>query len=393
MQHEYFLPGLHLKVPPRIEDFLSLLEGHFPGERQNLRTFFGEMEAVYRELYAEVDHTGGVPCFPDTVEEMVAFPRSHPHAFRWMETPFGGMLDAHFRDPRLRQFLSSLTGYLSDRPDTLTGGSMAPIFGYYFDGGFYPAGGSQSFADALAEVILQHGSRIYLGTAVRRLHIRDGRAVGVELSSGDTHHAEAVISNADVRKTFLELVGREYLPEDFAGRVHGLEFSASAFEVFLGVDYEPEVAPITKVSLDGRKVEIAIPSKVDASLAPPGHACLTLIRLVPQTEAVTWDRHAPDYALRKRCVGEDLISTAEKVMPGLREHIVWRQDGTPATCARYAWTTGGAIFGPAANRWRPTNKSPIERLYLAGAGVFPGPGIEAAVISGTLAANAIYRGP
>jgi phytoene dehydrogenase-like protein len=308
-----------------------------------------------------------------------------------METPFGEMLDAHFRDPRLRQFLSSLTGYLSDRPDALTVGAMAPVFGYYFDGGFYPAGGSQSFADALAEVILQHGGQICLRTAVRRLHIQDGRAVGVKLASGEIHHAEAVISGADVRKTFLELVGREHLPEDFAGRVQGLEFSASAFEVFLGVDYEPEIAPITKVSLDGGKVEIAIPSKVDPRLAPPGHACLTLIRLVPPVEAITWDRSAPDYSLRKRRGGEELISAAEKVMPGLREHIVWRQDGTPATCARYAWTTGGAIYGPAAHGWRPPNKTPIQRFYLAGAGVFPGPGIEAAVISGTLAADAVYR--
>lgn len=141
--------------------------------------------------------------------------------------------------------------------------------------------------------------------------------------------------------------------------------------MFLGVDYEPEIAPITKVSLDGRKVEIAIPSKADPSLAPPGHADLTLVKLVPQAEAITWDRNAPDYALRKRRVGEDLISTAERVMPGLREHIVWRQDGTPATYARYAWTTGGAIYGPAADQWRPPNKTPIERLYLAGAGVFP----------------------
>ncbi|MDN5294471.1 MAG: all-trans-retinol 13,14-reductase, partial [Eubacteriales bacterium] len=41
-------------------------------------------------------------------------------------------------------------------------------------------------------------------------------------------------------------------------------------------------------------------------------------------------------------------------------------------------------------QWRPPAKSPVERLYLAGAGVFPGSGIEAVVISGTLAADAVY---
>jgi len=68
---------------------------------------------------------------------------------------------------------------------------------------------------------------------------------------------------------------------------------------------------------------------------------------------------------------------------------VYRQDGSPATFARYAWTTGGAIYGPAAGQWQLARKTPIERLYLAGAGVFPGAGVEAVVISGTLAADAV----
>ncbi len=78
-------------------------------------------------------------------------------------------------------------------------------------------------------------------------------------------------------------------------------------------------------------------------------------------------------------------------MPGLRSHIVYRQDGSRATFARYAWSTVGAIYGPAIGHWRPPAKGPIEGLVLAGASVFPGAGIEAVVISGTLAADAICQ--
>ncbi len=88
-------------------------------------------------------------------------------------------------------------------------------------------------------------------------------------------------------------------------------------------------------------------------------------------------------------MGDSLIALAEHTLPGLSEHIVYRQDGSPATFARYAWTTGGAIYGPALGQWRPPAKSPVERLVLAGAGVFPGAGVEAVVISGTLAADAL----
>jgi phytoene dehydrogenase-like protein len=131
------------------------------------------------------------------------------------------------------------------------------------------------------------------------------------------------------------------------------------------------------------------PSRVDPGLAPPGHAAITLLTLVPRVEATTWDRRTPDYARRKREFGDVLVALAERVLPGLREHIVFREEASPATFARYAWTTGGAIYGPTG-QWRPPAKSPVERLYLAGAGVFPGAGIEAVVISGTLAADAVY---
>jgi len=388
--HEYVLPGFRLKVPGTAEELVEALQARFPAEREAIAAFFAEMEGVYRDLYAGVERTGGVPCPPRTPGEMLAYPRTHPYAFHWMDIPYTVMLERFFQDASLKRFLLLLTGYLSDRPEALTAAQMAPLFGYYFDGGCYPVGGSQALADVLADVIEAHGGRVLMRAPVERILIEEGRAAGVILAGRQVHRAGAVISNADVRKTFLELVGREHLPPDFVRRIEGLEFSTSAFAVFLGVDFVPDLEPVTLVHTeDGRGLGIMTPSSVDPGLAPPGHAAITLLTLVPQAEATTWDRRMPDYARRKREFGDALITLAERVLPGLREHIVFREEASPATFARYAWTTGGAIYGPAG-QWRPPAKSPVERLYLAGAGVFPGAGIEAVVISGTLAADALY---
>jgi len=306
-----------------------------------------------------------------------------------MDVPFGRMLGDYFRDPRLREVLSVLTGYLSDDPMSLTVGAMAPIFGYYFDGGFYPAGGSQALADALVGAIEQRGGQVRLRTAVSRILVEGGRARGVSLASEETVRARAVVSNADLRRTFLDLVGPEHLPADFVRRIEEIEPSTSAFAVFLGVNYVPDVEPLTIHSGEEGTVAIAIPSKVDPSLAPPGHASVTLLTLIPSTEAATWDRKTPGYAARRRAMGDRILRLAECVLPGLTARIVYRQDGSPATFARYAWTTRGAIYGPAVGQWRPPARSPVESLVVAGAGVFPGAGVEAVVISGTLAADAL----
>ncbi len=387
MQHEYILPDVRLKIPEDADEFAAKLGERFPDEAENIRSFFEEMRHLYEDMYADVEENGGVPGGPKTVEETLAYPQEHPYLYRWMKVSFGDMLDQYFTNPRLKRFLITLTGYLTDDPSLLSAMAMAPIFGYYFDGGYYPAGGSKKLADALVAVIEAHGGHVRLRTPVQRILIENGRGTGVELAkTGEIHRAKAIISNADVKRTFEELVGMEHLPEDFAQQIRALKPSTSAFEVFLGVDFVPDLAPMTIIENLG----IIIPSKADPSLAPDGHAAITLIHLIPQEEAATWDRKAKGYTRRKRAYGDELIARAEKVIPGLSQHIVYRQEGSPRTFERYAWTTAGAIYGVNWDSPKPPMKTPIPRLYLAGAGVFPGPGVEAVVISGVMVADKIY---
>jgi len=386
---QYVLPELRVKVPDRIEDFAEVLAQRFPAERERIARFFADMQAAYHELYSDVDRTGGVPRPPATVEETLAYPSAHPHVFRLMHTPFPRLLDESFRDAGLKRVLTTLTGYLTDRPEHLGALAMIPIFGYYIEGGYYPLGGSQRIADALVEVIERHGGTVSLRAPVKRILVEEGRAGGVELADGRTMLAEALVSNADARRTFLELVGTEHLPGEFVERVRDLRPSTSAFMVFLGVEGVPDIEPMTICRDDEPGLAIATTSKVDPALAPAGHSNVTLVRLMPSTHDGTWNRRSPDYARRKRRAGDELVERAEQLIPGLRGRIVYRQDASPATFERYAWTTGGSIYGPALGPWRPPAKSPIAGLVLAGAGVFPGAGLEAVVISGTLAADAL----
>jgi phytoene dehydrogenase-like protein len=133
-----------------------------------------------------------------------------------------------------------------------------------------------------------------------------------------------------------------------------------------------------------------IPSNVDSSLAPTGHATVTLLRLLPEKDSAKWDRKSPGYAERKRVYADEMIASAAEIIPGLQQHITYRQEGTPATFARFAWTTNGSIYGPAAGQKRLTIKTPIKNLYVAGSGVMGG-GVEAAAIAGIHAANEIYK--
>jgi phytoene dehydrogenase-like protein len=393
---EYVFSGIRFQVPHDWKDFVNLLGTYFPAEKMNILAFFDEMKGIYDDIYRDLDVRKGVIGPPETVEEMMKYPLTHRYLFRWLNKSYLEMLNKYFSDARLKEILCTLTGYLTDDPKALQAFSMAPIFGYYFDGGYYPKGSSQALADALVSVIRNNGGTVLLNTRVRRILVKEGAADGVSVESTpprqartDVYKAGIVISNADIKQTFLHLIEPDSLPAEYLKRLQDIEPSTSAFMVFLSLDYDPPLAPLTFYMPDtGPGVGIAIPSKLDSNLAARGGSALTILTLIPNSEAKEWNRGTPDYGLRKEKFMEQLIDAVASLLPDLRSHIVYKEAATPATFLRYTSSCEGAIYGPKLGQGL-SFKSPIRNLYLVGSGTFPGAGTEAVVISALNAANDI----
>jgi phytoene dehydrogenase-like protein/phosphopantetheinyl transferase/acyl-CoA thioesterase FadM len=377
VDHEYILPNFRLKVPRKVSDFADLLCGQFPKEKEGLLAFFKEVTVCFEELYTR---------------DMLRIERKRLQIDKWRNVSLMAMLDTYFRDDVLKKVLLTLAYYITDDPHSLSVLTALPCFGYYIKGGRYPVGGSQVLSDTLASSIKQNGGELRLRTLVSNILVERGHVTGVKLTNADVINADIVISNADLRRTFLELVGQEHLPSYFRQRIEKLRPSTSAFMVSLGVDFVPGVNPATFLADEMGSLGIMVPSKVDPSLAPPGYSCIALIDQLPHDEAHTWDRSEPGYRKQKERYGDELIKRAEKALPNLREHIVYRQDASPATFARYARTTNGAIYGLAIDEWKPSIKTTIKGFYLAGAGTSARPGVEDAIYSGIMAADAILEG-
>ncbi|HYA73012.1 MAG TPA: NAD(P)/FAD-dependent oxidoreductase, partial [Roseiarcus sp.] len=401
LDHSYRLPGLVVDVPRDWRDYVALLGRLFPRDAAGFAPLFTEIRAIFDAMQATGRDHGGIPGSPRGVDAMLAFAREHPLAVRWLDRPFDELVARHIGDPEARRVIGALTGYVSDGRETLTCAQMAPLFGYYFHGGYYPAGGSGRLADALVEAIEARGGEVRLKTRVARILVVQGRAAGLELADGTRVAAGAVVSNADLKRTFLELVDPQLLARDFRARIDAAEPAPSAFMVHLGVDYIPEGRPA--IHLHGENsVGVEILSKVDPSAAPPGHSTIGLIKLLTHAEALKWFppeggedwkawRFSSEYEERKRALGDSLIAAAETVLPGLSKHIVYRSEASPVTYARYDLASAGAIYGVTRSARLKGAKSPIPGLVVAGAATH-GPGVEAVVISGASAAEALVPG-
>ena len=231
-------------------------------------TFLAEIAAICHDLYATLDDSG-LPVSNRPAEAVLAWSAQHRHAARWMHSSYADMLAAFISSPRLKNLFTTIAEYVTDEPERLTVGEMAPLFSYYFEGGFYPAGGSQKLANLLRTIIEENVGNVRLRTRATRILIEDGRAAGVVTADGTLHPARFVIANGDVATTFCDLVGQFPLPSRYSQRMRALRRGPSAILMSVGLDFVPSLPARVFASVGDLHFGIGNPSIIDPSLAPP----------------------------------------------------------------------------------------------------------------------------
>src|SRR5580698_4761491 len=79
----------------------------------------------------------------------------------------------------------------------------------------FARGGMGAVTKSLAASFKASGGKIRVAAPVSRVLVKGGRATGVALEDGEEIHASLVISNLDVRRTFLKLMEEKDLPQEF----------------------------------------------------------------------------------------------------------------------------------------------------------------------------------
>jgi phytoene desaturase len=310
------------------------------------------------------------------------------------------------RDERVAQMLDHFTQYVGSSP-FLSPAVLCSIAHMQTSGGvWYPVGGTRAVAEALRALGERHGVEYRNRTDVKKVLVRDGRAVGVELSHGTEISSSAVISNMDSMRTYTELVGgaagSHYRKAGFepacSGVVlylglskryehllhHDFVFSDDAEEEFDWIYRRGEPAP-------DPTCYIAAPSGTDPTVAPPGGEALYILVHTPHLrDHHDWKKMLPSY---RRTIIDKLKRTAR--LSDLEDRIVFERHLTPQDIHNRYKVLNGAIYGLASHgkftgAFKPGNRSrQVEGLYLAGGAAHPGPGMPMVMMSGWIAADAL----
>ena len=291
--------------------------------------------------------------------------------------------------------------------------------------GFYGhvMGGMGAITQALAASGRRLGVEIRTSAPVAQIEVRDGRARGVVLEDGTVIRARIVLSNADPKRTFLKMVAASELPNEFLHSIRGIKMEGPCAKVNLVLDVEPRftgTSPtatalertfytlVSSLAFAERCYDIAkfgeipeelwvdcvVSSNADPSLAPSGKHILTcFVQYVPyHLREGNWDE-------KRELLGNRVIKKIGEYAPNVPNAIVACQVLTPLDLERtYGLTEGNIFHGDLRLEqlffMRPVSgwaqyRTPVDGLYLCGAGTHPGGGVTGA--PGHNAAHQVLR--
>lgn len=275
----------------------------------------------------------------------------------------------------------------------------------------HAVGGMGAITQAMARAAGAAGAVIRLDAPVARVVVENGRAVGVELKSGEVVRARAVAANVGPKLLFRDLIQPCDVDPGLRQRFTNIKTGSATFRMNValselpnfsarpgtgphhgaGIVIAPTMAYMERAFLDAKRdgwarepvVEMLIPSVLDDTLAPKGRhvASLFVQYVAPKLPGErSWEnpREKQDFA-------DVVIETVTAHAPNFRQSVLGMQVLSPLDLeTRFGLVDGDIFHGQLSLdqlfSTRPVlghadYRMPVQGLYLCGAGAHPGGGV------------------
>jgi 1-hydroxycarotenoid 3,4-desaturase len=328
----------------------------------------------------------------------------------WRISPFTTMWSAlgkYFRDPRLRQLFGRYATYCGSSPFEAPATLML-VSHVEQEGVYLIDGGMHRLAVALEHCARAKGARFRYDCEVREIIVENGAARGAITASGERVDADIVLVNADTAA-----VAKGHLGTALGGAIEATmpcarSLSAITFSMVAKTHGVPLVRHNVFFSRDYRKEFDEIFGARRIPTSPTIYVCaqdrsarITDVDLHDVPERLLCLINAPPTGDARVFQPEEIERCQNLVLGLLRRSGLTIEPAasvatTPKDFDRLYPATGGALYGQASHGWtasftRPTARTKIPALYLAGGSTHPGPGLPMAGLSGHLAATSILE--
>ncbi|MEX2122266.1 MAG: NAD(P)/FAD-dependent oxidoreductase [Woeseia sp.] len=341
----------------------------------------------------------------------------------------GDFLDRHFRSDAVKRLILANSLYGKHGGPYQPGTAMGLLFHLLSGGtegrqGFagHVIGGMGAITGAMAASCRDCGVEIRTGSEVSGINQVGGRVTGVTLQGGAVVDARIVVSNADPKRTFLKLMPTG-LSDEFRRNIANIKMAGPCAKLNLVLSEEPRVSGMpashskTERSLftlvpslqeaedsynEARRgdiprhlwVDCVLASNVDPGLVTAGRHVLTCF-----VQYLPYRLTRGDWNSERESLGDRVVEIIGRYAANVPSSVVARKVLTPLDLEQTFGITEGNIFHGDINLeqlffTRPLPgyaqyRTPVDGLYLCGAGTHPGGGVTGA--PGYNAARRILR--
>ncbi len=359
-------PEADFKIPLEWENLRSRLLTTYPLEARAINRYCDEIKQVHQEMHKLVRE---VRWFDQKWYDWLKLPK-YWHLFLRRDWTLQNLYDHVGLSPKLQAVLAGQSGDYALPPEEIALLTHTALVWDYSEGAYYPKHHFRDFVNTIVEAITNGGGVIEYSTAVEHLIVEKGRIIGA-IANGKKYQAKiAYISDLDPKLTVQLMHNPEALSKQEYQRLTNYEYSASAFNIYLGLDsrFVPErygignwniwYYPTGNLNQEYQKqlagdmsqpwIFLSCPTmkSSERGMAPPGHHVLEIATVCPY-EAFA-HLHATDpkaYKAKKRSVYQQMMTSVRDLIPDVDSYARMKVYGTPTTSEFYLGQPQGNIYG------------------------------------------------
>ena len=380
-------PGFTFSIRAGKENFRNDLKAAFPSEATAIDGYLADVERA--ASYVNVIGMRGLAPAPVTLFANLIYHRARRLALMTTRE----YLDAHIKDERLKAVLGARWGDYGLPPKQSAFLIHAVVTRHYLEGAYYPVGSSARIAEAATRVLERSGGKVRVRAEVCRIIVEKGKAVGVQLASGETLRAGLIISDAGARNTYLRLLPREIeLP--FRSELESTPNSLVTATLYLGLKQSPESLGVrgenywihdelSHDSIGARRLRahegeipmcfLSFPSLKDPEARAHTAEITTAVdpAAFERWAGTRWMNRGDEYNRVKERITESLLAKVEPHLPGFGAIVEYRELSTPLSNEHFTAHPHGGIYGIPATpeRYRKQYlqvRTPVDNLLLTG---------------------------
>ncbi|MBE9179436.1 NAD(P)/FAD-dependent oxidoreductase [Oculatella sp. LEGE 06141] len=360
-------PEVDFNIPLGWNTLCDRLLATFPDEQAAIHRYCNEIQQLHQDIHHLVRE---VQWYDQKWSDWLKLPK-YWNLFSKRNWTLQDLYNRVGLSPKLQNLLAGQSGDYALPPNEIALLTHTSLVWDYSEGAYYPKHHFKHLVDTIVEAITDRGGMVQLSTPVQHIEVCDRQVQHVTTAEGDVYHAKkAYISDLDPKLTVNLMQSPNALSPREYHRLTSYEYSASAFNIYLGLDsrFEPKrygignwniwYYPMGNLNREYQKqlqgdlshpwIFLSCPTMKsdEPGMAPPGHHVLEIATICPYEpfkQLHETDRKA--YKAKKRDVYQQIMTSVRDLIPDVDAYTRMKLYGTPTTSEYYLGQPQGNIYG------------------------------------------------